>query len=52
MTLEKIEYRRMAFVRHFAQVAMATALDEHKLCIGHFFRQHLAESTWLPVPPS
>ena len=32
----------MAFVRHLAQIAMPTALDEHKLCIGHFFRQHLS----------
>src|ERR1044071_930276 len=40
MALEKIEDRRVALFRHFAEVAVPSAFDENQFGAGNFFRQH------------
>src|SRR5262245_42060045 len=36
---QKVENRRMAFLRHLAQIAVPASLNEHEFRVGYFFRE-------------
>jgi hypothetical protein len=40
MPPQKIQYRRVALLRHLAEIAMPAALDKHEFRAGYFLREN------------